>query len=156
MEIVCLATRPDLAPVVASWLWEAFWREGGTGLAEVEALVATAAGPSSLPQSFVLLEDGVPAGTASLAARDLEERPDLAPWLAGLYVAPEYRGRGHARRLVAAVEEEAARQGEGALWLYTAGAEGLYEGLGWVRAARVVLPCGPVVLMRRVAGISRA
>ncbi|OAS21770.1 GNAT family N-acetyltransferase [Methylobacterium platani] len=130
--IVTTTDRPDLAPLTARWRWEAFARGQGRSLAEVTASeAATAAGPGPMPRTCVLLVDGAPVGMASLAARDLDPRPDLTPWLAGVYVAPEARGRGHAVRLVAAVEAQAAALGVATLWLYTRSAEGLYARIGW-------------------------
>jgi hypothetical protein len=49
-----------------------------------------------MPRTFILLADGEPVGTASLAAHDLDERPDLTPWLAGVFVDPHTRGQGYA------------------------------------------------------------
>ncbi|KMO39902.1 hypothetical protein VQ03_14955 [Methylobacterium tarhaniae] len=130
--IVTTTERPDLAPVTARWRWEAFARGQGRSLAEVTAAeVARAAGAGALPRTFVLLAEGEPVGMASLAAHDLDTRPDLTPWLAGVFVVPHARGRGHAVRLVAAVEAEAMGLGIPALWLYTRTAEGLYARLGW-------------------------
>ena len=55
--IVNIATRPDLVPVVAGWLFEAFWRQEGHGLAEVVAALEQSV-PVGMPQSFVLLAGG--------------------------------------------------------------------------------------------------
>ena len=129
--IVTNTERPDLVPVTARWRWEAFQQGQGRSLAEVTAAEAVGAASASLPRTFVLLVDGEPVGMASLAAHDLDTRPDLTPWLAGVFVAPHARGRGHAVRLVAAVEAEAVARGIPTLWLYTRSAEGLYARIGW-------------------------
>jgi GNAT superfamily N-acetyltransferase len=86
----------------------------------------TAATAGLMPRTLVLLADGEPVGTASLVAHDLDERPDLTPWLAGMFVAPHARGQGHAARLIAAVEQEAAAASISTLWLYTNTAERVY------------------------------
>lgn len=124
-EVVAIADRPDLAPTVSGWLWVAFWRDAGSTRAEVNALVARATARRGPPQCFVLLVDGIPVGTASLAAADLDARPDLTPWLAGVFVVPEVRGRGYATLLVRAVEEAARAAAVRTLWLYTGAAEPL-------------------------------
>ncbi len=102
--IVTTADRPDLVPLVAGWLWDAFWRSYGCTLQQVLDDVGGAVARVGPPQCFVLLQAGQPVGTASLAAKDLDTRPDLTPWLAGVWVAPDARGRGHATRLIRAVE----------------------------------------------------
>jgi GNAT superfamily N-acetyltransferase len=63
----------------------------------------------TIPRTLVLLVEDEPVGTASLAAHDLDERPDLTPWLTGVFVAPHARGQGYAAELIAAVEQEAVR-----------------------------------------------
>ncbi|MDQ1080463.1 GNAT family N-acetyltransferase [Pseudoroseomonas cervicalis] len=148
IEITSLTQRPDLAPQVAAWLWQAFWQAEGHEEAEVMAMLALPQAPPALPRSFVLLRDGVPLGTASLAAGDLEARPLLTPWLAGLYVVPEARRQGHAARLARAVQQAARAQGAAELWLYTDSAEALYERLGWVCVERLPQGAGEIALMR--------
>ncbi len=138
VQVVTIAERPDLAPVVGEWLWQAFWRKDGTELAAVVEWVMTPPAPPGPPQCFVALVDGVPCATASFTASDLDERPDLTPWLAGVFVRPEYRGQGLARQLVGLVEAACRDMGASPLWLYTTRAEGLYQKIGWTRVE--VLP----------------
>ena len=149
-QVVSVADRPDLLPAATWWRWESFFRHRGRTyeslLAEAEQ---TAAAAQTLPQTLVLLADAEPVGTASLAAQDLEERPDLTPWLAGVVVAPAWRGRGLAGRLIAAVETLAAASGHHTLWLYTGAAERVYARAGWRRVEIVQHRGAPVVLMRR-------
>ncbi len=139
---------PDLVPVVARWLFEAFWRQEGHELAEVIDALGQSA-PAGMPQSFVLTAGGEAAGTASFVAHDLDERPDLTPWLAGVFVAPEHRGRGYAAMLVKAVEQAARQEGIRTLWLYTNSAETLYARAGWERAGTISHLGVPKALMRR-------
>ncbi len=130
--IVTTAERPDLVSVTARWRWEAFAQGQGRSLAEVTAAEAAGAATTGpMPRTAVLLVNDEPVGMASLAAHDLDSRPDLTPWLAGVFVAPHARGRGYAARLVAAVEAEAVARGIPTLWLYTRNAEGLYARIGW-------------------------
>jgi len=146
--IVNIATRPDLVPVVAGWLFEAFWRQEGYELADVvEALKQSAA--AGMPQSFVLIAGGEAAGTASFVAHDVDNRPDLTPWLAGVFVAPAHRGHGYASMLVKAVEQAARQEGVKTLWLYTNSAETLYARAGWERAGTISHLGVPKALMRR-------
>jgi hypothetical protein len=132
--IVRIAERPDLVPLVANWLWDAFWQPNGHRLDEVREILAEATAETGTPQSFVLLAGGVPCGTASFMSSDLEIRNDLGPWLAGVYVVPE----------------DAARQaGHAALFLYTDDAQSLYEKLGWYAIEETVDNNRPVTIMRR-------
>jgi GNAT superfamily N-acetyltransferase len=150
-RIVPASERPELAPLVASWRVAAFFdRPGGYTVAEMTALILAA--PEGPKETFVLFEGDRPVGTAGVVRRDLETRPDLTPWLAGLFVEPEHRGRGHATALVRRVEAFARAAGVPVLWLYTVAAEGLYARLGWERAGLEWEDGQAVVLMRRRLG----
>ena len=58
-------------------------------------------------------------------------RPDLSPWLAGVFVAPEQRRRGIGEALVERVVQETRALSILQLYLYTAGSGALYLRLGW-------------------------
>ena len=84
-----------------------------------------------VPIAFVALDDaGGIIGTASLIFDDLEGDP-RNPWLASVFVPPEWRGRGIASALVCPVEAAARRLGYARLYLFTTSASALYAGLGW-------------------------
>lgn len=148
-RIVTIADRPDLVPVVAAWLWEAFDREGGLSPERSREIVAASTARIGVPQTFVLLADERPVATASFVADDCPERPHLTPWLASVYVGPEARGLGFARRLVEAVEAAARQAGTGTLWLFTHTAEPLYARLGWRRVEQFERRGRQETLMRR-------
>ena len=101
-----------------------------------------------VPQSFVLLADGNPVGTASITDHDLEERPDLAPWPAGVFVVPDARGCGFAGQLVAEREQEARRVSALTLWLPTSTAKRLYARIDWQAIETVLHNSQSVTLMR--------
>ncbi len=149
LSMVSTSDRPDLVPTVAGWLWDAFWRAGGYSLeATLDAVRASVTAPL-MPRTFILLAEGQAAGTASLAAHDLDERPDLTPWLAGVFVQPDARGRGYAAHLIAAVEQEARRASIPTLWLYMKTAERVYLRAGWQSVETIRHSGKPFVLMRR-------
>ena len=131
-EFAAVSDRPELAPVVAAWLVDAFGYPGGRTVEEMTALILSP--PVGPEETFVLFDQGVPVGTASLAQQDLEARPDLTPWLAGVFVQPAFSGRGYATALVRRVEAFAVAASVPVLWLYTWTAEPLYARLGWRRA----------------------
>ena len=148
IQIEAVSLQPGLAPIVAGWLVDALHRyPGGMSLAAMTARIL--APPDGPEETFMLFQDEQPAGTASLAAYDLDSRPDLTPWLAGVLVLPEFRGRGHAGRLVRAVADFARTQGVARLWLYTADADGLYAKLGWQRVGTQMGHTRMTVLMQR-------
>lgn len=149
LSVTSTSDRPDLVPVVAGWLWEAFWRESGKSLDQLMSEVNASVVVRPMPRTFVLIAGSEPVGTASLVAHDLDERPDLSPWLAGVFVTPEARGRGYARQLISAVEHAAVSASVATLWLYTYSAERIYARAGWRTAGAVHHDGKPFVIMRR-------
>jgi len=102
-----------------------------------------------MPRTFVLLVNGCPVGTASLVAHDLDERPDLTPWLAGMYIEPHARGHGYATHLINVVEAAARKTAIPTLWLYTNTAERIYARAGWQTVETVLRHGKAFALMRR-------
>jgi N-acetylglutamate synthase-like GNAT family acetyltransferase len=149
IRAVTTRERPDLAPVVAAWLWESFARAGGRSFEETLEAVQGSITATEMPRTFVLLIDGKPVGTASLAPQDLEERPELTPWLAGVFVEPESRGQGLVAVLIKAVERECRDQAIKTLWLYTRTAEKVYARAGWRTVETVAHNGKSYALMRR-------
>jgi GNAT superfamily N-acetyltransferase len=147
--IVSTSDRPDLVEITARWRWEAFFQRTVSFDDILKAAQRTSAMDRPIPRTLVLLVDGEPVGTASLTAHDLAERPDLTPWLAGVFVAAPARGHGYAGQLIAAVERLAREASIPTLWLYTNTAERLYARAGW-RTVEIVQHDGrPFALMRR-------
>jgi GNAT superfamily N-acetyltransferase len=96
-------------------------------------LVAVRAGPPSielgLAGNYGAASELV--GMVSLKFHDMDTRPDLDPWLGGLFVLPEWRNRGVGTMLMNRATEEARRLNVSRLYLWTHTAEGLYHKLGW-------------------------
>nr|WP_264185661.1 GNAT family N-acetyltransferase [Roseicella aerolata] len=107
-----------------------------------------AAGPAA-PISFVAEEAGRPLGTATLDTEDLAGRPDLAPWLASVLVAPAARRRGIGTRLVGHVEAVAAALGHRRLYLHTMDRSAFYAARGWQALGTELWLGRPTVLMAK-------
>jgi GNAT superfamily N-acetyltransferase len=70
-------------------------------------------------------------GTVTLKSDDWRPREDLSPWLGGLFVLPEHRGRGIAGRLVVALADETPQRGIETLYTDCHAATVLLQ--GWQR-----------------------
>lgn len=66
-----------------------------------------------------LIDNDVLVGFISLFKYDGEERKDLTPWYATMYVKDEYRGKGYSKILNKAILEEATRLGFSKIYLKT-------------------------------------
>jgi len=86
---------------------------------------------SDVPLMVVAIDNDQLIGSAALVTEDMRTRENLSPWLASVFVKPEFRKNGIATRLVRHIEDEATRRGIGKLFLYTEHAHDLYSRLGW-------------------------
>jgi predicted N-acetyltransferase YhbS len=85
-----------------------------------------------LPLRYAALIGGECAGTVSIVSNDLKTQDELSPWLAAVFVRPDFRSRGIAKALIRRASADAKRLGYGILYLRTEHAAGYYERLGWV------------------------
>jgi GNAT superfamily N-acetyltransferase len=136
-------------PAVAAALHDTWWAADGWTLEATRDFLAAAMGPGA-PCCVVAERHGDWLGTATLDNDDLSIRPDLAPWLASVWVRPEARGQGVGAALVRHVEMLARMRGHARLWLYTPDRAVFYERLGWRRVGAEAARLGPVVLMSRI------
>lgn len=159
-EILPLAARPELVPVLADALREA-WPEwyGVQPRAQTVAEMQARAQADAIPACLVALEDGELAGTAAIAAASIDSHAHLTPWLVGLWVRPVSRRRGVGGRLVAASRELAAHLGLPVLHAATADAGPLFLADGWAEIDAVELEAHPgarVGVYRCEPGVRRA
>jgi N-acetylglutamate synthase-like GNAT family acetyltransferase len=132
MRIDHLAEHPHLVPTVALWAKD----EWGHLCPEVpyEDYVLSyqeRTMHNTIPETFVALEGDSLLGTASIIAHDMTTRMELSPWMASVYVAPEFRNRGAGSALVRAVMQEATSLGLKKLYLITPDKVSFYSRLGW-------------------------
>lgn len=103
----------------------------------------------SLPTALVAFQGDRVLGTAALKPQDLDIRPHLTPWLGGMFVLPEHRGRGIASLLVRAIVVEALRVGLVELYLWTPSSESLYARHGWAVLERASYHDQQICIMHR-------
>ena len=68
---------------------------------------------------LLLLDDETLVGFISIFPQDGEERKDLSPWYATMYVKKEYRGKGYSKILNDAILKEARKRKIKRLYLKT-------------------------------------
>jgi GNAT superfamily N-acetyltransferase len=145
-----LASCPELAGELPrlSWKgWQDVYQQREQTLEDSLKNYRERMNTDRLPLTFVALHGGPPSvrarlagnygaaselvGMVSLKFHDMDPRPDLDPWLGGLFVLPEWRNRGVGAMLMYRATEEARRLNISRLYLWTHSAEGLYYKLGW-------------------------
>lgn len=132
VKIEHLAAHPEFIPELAV-LHFAEWsylNPGGSLEGKTDYLRRNC-GRSGVPSFIIAVEGADLVGSASLIAHDMDNRPELTPWLADVFVKPEYRGQGVATSLIRRIEFEAKSVVITKLYLYTPDAAGLYRRLGW-------------------------
>lgn len=134
VTIDLLAHYPHLADELARWSWNE-WRpiyeERGQTFEHALRNYRERTNTDCLPLALIALNGPDLIGTVSLKYHDLDSRPDLDPWLGGVFVIPSWRRRGVASLLMQRAVEAAAMLGLMKLYLWTSSAEGLYQKLGW-------------------------
>jgi len=150
MRIVYLADYPEFIPELAR-LHFAEWsylNPGGTLEGKKDYLIRNC-GRRGVPTFVIAVDGAMLAGSASLIAQDMDNRPELTPWLADVFVKPEFRGKGVATSLIQRIENEARSAGISRLFLYTPDAADLYRRLGWEAMEECVYKGTGVVIMAR-------
>lgn len=145
--IEAMAER-DVEPIARPRL-AAFFAGIGRTLAEDAAGLRELLGGDGFEAAFVARDQGLPIGSCLLVRDEIDPAHDLTPWLAGLIVDQDHRGRGIGTALVRAVEAHAASAGVRRLYLYTWQARRFYEALGWVEVQTFTQDGEPMALMSR-------
>jgi len=118
--------------MIAQWHWDEWGHVDPNG--SLESWIAgleRRTNRDSIPTTLVALTGDALAGSVTLVEHDMDTRDDLSPWLAGLFVQPDFRHQGIGSALTIAAKEKADSLGVPVLYLYTRSAQRLYERLGW-------------------------
>jgi len=136
-RIESIADHLDLVPTVAGWHWTEWGHTDPEGsLVKWTDGLGRRTCRNAIPTTYVALADASPVGSVTLIDHDMAIHLDLSPWLAGLYVLPQHRGKGVGSALVICAEKHAMAMPLPRLYLYTARAERLYQRLGWETIAQ--------------------
>lgn len=135
--------------IVARWRYDAFFAEDDITFEESRDALRVWMGGLGYETALLAEMDGRPAGSCLFVREEIDPKHDLTPWLAALYVAPEFRGQSVASALVRAIEQHARDVGCAQLHLYTVTAEPLYAKLGWNVRERFDWHGEKLVLMTR-------
>lgn len=139
VQVTDLRVVPEHCDAVADRVWNAWWRTKGTPFSYIRRLVDENLRSTGIPFALVAHLDGRFVGTASVIESDLEERPDLTPWVAAVWVDEEYRHTGVGTTLVRAAMTGAVAVTRGPVYLCAKRAVApFYEGMGWHRIAEDV------------------
>ena len=134
IEFRNLYDKPEFLATVAAWAYNEWWSKKPNNTIEVVADAFRAhLSDKSIPLTLVAEFNTVPVGMISLVDHDIgmEHRTDLWPWVAAVYVVPQYRRCGIGLRLLEAILSEARKFKISKLYLYTVDQESFYISSGW-------------------------
>jgi predicted N-acetyltransferase YhbS len=153
MHIAYLADYPQFIPVVAAWQHTEWGHlnPGDSVQSRIERL-GQHTGRPGIPTTLVALENETILGSAGLVENDLRTHPELTPFLASVYVAPEHRRRGVASALVRQVITAVQQLEIPTCYLITPDQQRLYARLGWSAQQNVVYRGEVVTLMAVTMG----
>ena len=136
MFVDYLKDHPETVRQVASWIYHAFHAENPEASVEgLESRLKPHVNSRSLPMTLVAYSnEGSAVGTVSLIESDWDQKPELSPWLAALYVSPEGRKKGVATLLCKKLIEEARALHYEKIYLITVDQQNLYKKMGWTEA----------------------
>ncbi len=112
--------------------WKQMYDFQGKTRTEVIETVKSRAVDDCIPVTMIAHKNGELFGSVTLKTHEGTDFPELSPWLAGVFVRPQFRGKGIGIGLVNYAEQIArVRFGVTQLFLYTSSARKLYERLGY-------------------------
>ncbi len=104
MPLACsisdLRQRPEFFDSVADRIWRAWWEPNGHPFATITGRLEENMRDTPIPLALVAHHGSSFLGTASVIASDLDERPELTPWVAAVWVEESARGQGIGAALV--------------------------------------------------------
>lgn len=129
LRLINLCDSPELIEKASAW----FHDKWDVPRAAYRESMETGAGSNaaSVPCWYVVSDcEGRIVAGAGIIENDFHDRKDLSPNLCALYVEPECRNSGIARRLLEVCRTQAGRMGSPKLYLVTDHTE-FYEKCGW-------------------------
>jgi len=147
MQIINLKEVPGHLETLANWHHEQWsYLNPDRALAERIEKMQSHLTPEFIPTTFVAADQEL-FGSAAIIECDMDTRKELSPWLASVFVAPEFRRRGIGSKLVLHVMEKAKDNKIKTLHLYTPDREEFYKWLGWSKLEKTDYHGYPVTIM---------
>ena len=132
MQISHVKYFQNWIPIIAKWIYEEWsYAFPMRTLVDIQKGLFGRMNESEMPITLIAHDERGVLGTACLKATDMEILPDLTPWLASVFVHPDYRGQGVATALIMEVEKIARQQGFDKIHVFNPIAQGVFEKMGW-------------------------
>jgi GNAT superfamily N-acetyltransferase len=111
LTISNLRECPEFFPTVADRVWEFTWKPKGVSLEQVAAGLRGLTSNEKFPFVIVARDRERYMGSTLGIASDMDDRPQYTPWIAAVWVDPQYRGQNVGRSLVSFATDILFEQG---------------------------------------------
>ena len=149
-----LSECPEHLEIVGLWIHNEWWSKRYDSPEIVLSWLRMHKQLDAVPYSVVALAEGEPVGSCCVIENDCIHRPQYAPWVAAVYVKPEFRRRGIASKILHEAASIAARAGVKCLFIdCLAVTAPVYEKNGWAIHEREVGDKESVVMLREIDSI---
>ena len=149
IELKQLSECPEHLLAVGTWIYEEWWKRRNNSSEDVLRWLGTHTEKDRVPFTVVALAAGNPVGSCCVIENDCAHRPQYAPWVAAVYVKPEFRRRGLASRVLQEAATIAARARVEGLYIDChVKTVPVYEKSGWTIFEREVGDKDSVVMFR--------
>lgn len=118
MEIINLKSHPEYLEEAIAY-YQKVWANPSSQAVYDGCLRHAVLTRGLLPQWYLLMDDTKIVGTVGLITNDFISRMDLLPWIAALYVDPDYRNQGWGGKLLEHMKSETMRLGFSNVFLAT-------------------------------------
>lgn len=135
IRIDYLANHSKVIPELSTLLyneWADLYQAAGLTKQDLTQALELRCVTNQLPLTLVAIaDDGQLLGAGSIKLDEPGTKEGLSPWLGGIYIKEQQRGRGLGVLIVNALEDKARELGVSALYLSADTAEGFYQKLDW-------------------------
>ena len=151
MEFKLLIDKTDAIPLIATW----YFNEWGSAIPDnsydkTVARLQNNLSRNELPIHLLAVKNESVLGVAQLKIREMSIYPEREHWLGGLFVPPEFRGRGIASEIAEKIASLAQSMNIEKVYLQTEKLDGgFYARLGWKPMEKVFYNGFNVLVMER-------
>jgi len=146
-----LSDCPQLVETVGNWIYHEWWSKRQDTPDVVLSWLRTHTKRDTVPYTVVGFADQIPVGSCSVIENDCVHRPQYTPWVAAVYVRPEYRRKGVASLILQEAASIAGRARVRGLYIdCLAITAPVYEKNGWLIYEREVGDKESVVMLRAI------
>ena len=144
-----LGQLPEAIPIVAQWHQDEWYQISPDLTTNLRiSLYKSYSCDNSIPFSLIATINNKPVGSASVVTSDMETHSHLSPWLASVFVHPEFRCNGIATQLIENCIARLKTHDFEMLYLFTPDQLSFYQKRGWQKMESMIYHNEPVDIMK--------